>query len=181
MAALVAALLIRATDPSADLVAIAAERSRRTGLILLGAATALIVTQAVAAAGGWLVASHLNPHAARLLFAFSLLMAGGGAVWPRKPVEQGGDGHPFVAVTSKLIASGIGDRTMFATFAVAAGGVPVLAGVGGLIGGLVMLTAAAIAGEALWRGRPARAIDLTIGGLLLAAGAWLAVSALRLI
>src|SRR3569623_1730057 len=112
MAALVAALLLRATDPSADLVAIAAERSRRTGLILLGAATALIVTQAVAAAGGWLVASHLNPHAARLQFAVSLLMEGGGA---------------------------------------------------------------------LGRGRPARAIDLTIGGLLLAAGACLAVSALRLI
>src|SRR3569623_707918 len=164
MAALVAALLIRATDPSADFAAIA-----------------LIVTQAVAAAGGWLVASHLNVHAQRLLFAFSLLLAGGGAIWPRKPAVPGGGGHRFVAVTSKLIASGSGDRTMCATFAVAAGGVPVLAGVGGLIGGLVMLTAAAIAGEALWRGRLARAIVLTIGGRLLAAGAWLAVSALRLI
>jgi len=181
MAALVAALLIRATDPSADMVAVAAERSRQTALVLFGAAIALIATQALAAAGGLLIAPHLNPHAARLLFALSLLMAGGGAIWPRKPVKPGDDGHPVVGVTSKLIASGIGDRTMFATFAVAASGIPVLAGVGGLIGGLVVLSAVAIAGETVWRDRPVRAVDLTIGGVLAAAGAWLAVSALRLI
>lgn len=181
MAALVAALLIRVTDPSADMVAITAERSRKTGVVVLGVVIALFVTQAVAAIGGWLVAPHLNVHAARLLFAFSLLMAGGGAIWPRKPVKPSDGGHPFVATTSKLIASGIGDRTMFATFAVAAGGVPVLAGIGGLVGGLVVLIGAAITGETLWRDRPARAVDLTIGGVLVAAGAWLAVSALRLI
>ena len=70
---------------------------------------------------------------------------------------------------------------MFATFAVAAGGVPALAGVGGFIGGFVVLAAAAVAGETLWNERPRRAIDWTIGGVLLIAGAWLALSALRLI
>ena len=108
-------------------------------------------------------------------------MAGGGAVWPRKPVKPGNLDHPFVAVTSKLIATGLGDRTMFATFAVAAGGVPALAGVGGFIGGFVVLAAAAIAGETLLNERPRPAIDWTIGGVLLIAGAWLALSALRLI
>ena len=70
---------------------------------------------------------------------------------------------------------------MFATFAVAAGGVPALAGVGGFIGGFVVLAAVALAGETLWRDRPRRAIDWTIGGVLLIAGAWLAFSALRLV
>ncbi|WP_299428463.1 hypothetical protein [Sphingomonas bacterium] len=181
MAALVAALLIRASDNSADLTAIVAERSKRTGLILFGALIALIITQTVAAIAGMLVAHYLTPNAARLMFAFSLLMASGGAVWPRKPVKPGTAHHPFVAITSKLIATGLGDRTMFATFAVAAGGVPALAGVGGFIGGFVILTAAAVAGETLWGQRPRRAIDWTIGGVLLIAGAWLAFSALRLI
>lgn len=181
MAALVAALLIRATDNSADLTAVVSERSKRTGLILIGVLIALFITQTVAAIAGMLVASHMTANAARLLFAFSLLMAGGGAVWPRKAVKPGNLGHPFVAITSKLIATGLGDRTMFATFAVAAGGVPALAGVGGFIGGVVVLTAAAVAGEILWLERPRRAIDWTIGGVLLIAGAWLALSALRLI
>ena len=181
MAALVAALLIRATDTSADLTAIVADRSKRMAAILIGAAVALAVTQAVAAISGLLVAPHLTPNAARLLFAFSLLMAGGGALWPRKPVDPGTLGRPLITVTSKLIAGGLGDRTMFATFAVAAGGVPALAGVGGFIGGFVVLAAAAVAGETLWAARQRRAIDRTIGGVLMIAGAWLALSALRLI
>ena len=181
MAALVAALLILATDPSADMTAIIAERSKRTGAILIGAALALTITQAVAGVGGMLVAPHLTINAARLLFAFALLMAAAGAVWPRKPAKPGGIDRPVGALTSKLIATGLGDRTMFATFAVAAGGVPVLAGIGGFVGGFVVLGAAAVAGNVLWGERPRRAIDWTIGGALGIAGAWLAVSALRLI
>lgn len=181
MAALVAALLIRATDSSSDLTAILAERSKRTGLVLLGVAIALAITQTVGAIAGTLVAHYLTPNAARLMVAFSLLMAGGGAFWPRKPVKAGDGGSAFVAITSKLIATGLGDRTMFATFAVAAGGVPALAGAGGFIGSLVVLAAAAVAGEALWQARPRRAIDWVIGTVLLIAGAWLAASALRLI
>ena len=156
-------------------------RSKRIGLILIGVLIALAITQTVAAVAGMLVASHMTANAARLLFAFSLLMAGGGAVWPRKAATSGKDGNPFVAIVSKLIATGLGDRTMFATFAVAAGGVPALAGAGGFIGGFVVLAAAAVAGETLWHERPRRAIDWTIGGVLLIAGAWLALSALRLI
>lgn len=178
MAALVAALLIRATDASADMVSSAAERSSRPGRVLLAVVLALAVTQSLAAVGGSLVAAHLTPNASRLLFALALLMAGGGAVWPRKPAKPAGTG--IVTVTAKLIAGGIGDRTMFATFAVAAGGPPVLAGVGGFVGGTIVLAIAAVAGEPLWRQRPARSIEWTIGGVLLIAGAWLAASALRL-
>lgn len=181
MAAVVAALLIRTTDPSTDLVAIAAGRRPGPGLVILGALVALAVTQGVAAAGGWLVAPHLTPNAARLLFAFSLLMAGGGAFRRGRPAAVSDARPPVIDVTARLIAAGLGDRTMFATFAVAAGGVPALAGVGGAIGGMVVLAGAAIAGDTLWCERPRRSIDAAIGTLLLVTGAWLAVSALRLI
>ena len=178
MAALVAALLIRATDTSADMVAVAAERSRRPGLVALVALLALAITQSIAATGGWLIASHLTPNAARLLLGLALLMAGGGALWPRKPAKASEPGA--IATGAKLVAGGIGDRTMFATFAVAASGAPVLAAIGGAIGGLVMLAGAAVAAE-LWQQRPRRAIDWTIGVALLAVGVWLALSGLRLV
>jgi len=181
MAALVAALLIRATDPSADMVATAAERSGRTTSVLLGALIALIVTHAAAAAGGFFIGPYLASNAQRLFLAFALLAAASGAIWPgkTKPVES--VRHPSLSVATRLIVGGWAGRTEFVTLAVAVGGTAALAGIGGFIGSFVVLAAAAVAGETLWAARPRRAIDWTIGGMLAIAGAWLALSALRLI
>lgn len=181
MAALVAALLIRATDPSADLVATAAERSGRTAPVLFGTLIALIVTHTAATAGGFFIGPHLAPNAQRLFFAFALLAAASGAIWPgkAKPVENGR--RPMLNVATRLIVGGWSGRSEFVTFAVAVGGTAALAGIGGFIGSFVVLAAAAVAGETLWAARPRRAIDWTIGGVLTIAGAWLALSALRLV
>jgi hypothetical protein len=181
MAALVAALLIRATDPSADVVASAAERSGRTGGVMLGALIALIVTQSAAAAGGFLIGPHLVPNAQRLFLAFALLAAASGAIWRGKATSLEANRHPALAVAARLIAGGWAGRSEFVTLAVAVGGTAALAGIGGLIGSFVVLAAAAVAGEALWNGRPRQAIDWTIAGVLTVAGAWLALAALRLI
>lgn len=181
MAALVAALLIRATDRSSLYVALAAERSGRTGAVLIAIALALIVTQTVAAIGGAVIAPYLTPNARRLFLSFALLSAGLSAFWPVKPVTVGAMPRPLIAATARLIATGLGDRTQFATLAVAVGGAAGLAGAGGFIGGAVVLGAAALAGEQVWRAMPQRAIRYAVGGVLTVAGAWLAVSALRLI
>jgi putative Ca2+/H+ antiporter (TMEM165/GDT1 family) len=181
MAALVAALLIRATDKSTDYVADAAERSGRTGAVLAAALLALLVTQTIAAIAGVMIGPHLNLHAQRLMFAFALLTAGGGAIWGGKPAKPDSGKRPFVEVTARLIATGLGDRTQFATFAVAAGGMAGLAGAGGLIGSFVVLAVATLAGAQIWRSVPHRMLGYVAGGVLVAAGAWLAVSALRLI
>jgi len=181
MAALVAALLIRATDKTVPWVARVAERSGRTGAVLAATFLALLVTQSIAAVAGALLAPHLNTHAQRLLFAFALLSAGLGAIWRGKPLASESPQRPLVAVTARLISIGLGDRTQFATIAVAAGGTAGLAAAGGLIGSVVVLGAAALAGEQLWRTLPDRPVRYAIGGVLLAVGAWLAVSALRLI
>ena len=181
MAALVAALLIRATDPTADFVAGAAERSGRVGAVLLGSLIGLIVTNAAAAAAGFFIGPHLAPNAQRLFLAFALLAAASGAIWPgkTKAVETGR--HPAMNVATRLIVGGWSGRSEFVTFAVAVGGTAALAGIGGLIGSFVVLAAAAVAGETLWAGRSRRAIDWTIGGVLAVAGGWLALSALRLV
>ncbi len=180
MAALVAALLIRATDPSTRLAATISDRTGRPGLVILAILSALAITQAIGAIAGALVGPHMTPNAQRLLFAFALIAAGSGPVWPGRHKAR-----PEPATTSaavwRLIATGIGDRTQFATFAVAAGSYPALAGVGGLIGSLAVMAAAAVAGEVVWRDLPHRMLGYAIGGVLIAAGAWIALSALRLI
>ena len=181
MAALVAALLIRATDPTAAFVAGAAERSGRTGGVLLATLIALAVTSAAAAAGGFFIGPHLAPNAQRLFLAFALLAAASGAIWPGKAKQVEPGRHPLINVTTRLIVGGWTGRSEFVTLAVAVGGTAALAGVGGFIGSFVVLAAAAVAGETLWAGRPRRAIDWTIGGVLAIAGAWLALSALRLV
>lgn len=181
MAALVAALLIRATDSSTNLVAASAERSGRSGAVLLGASIALVVTQGVAAVGGYLIGPYLAPNAQRLFFALALLMAAGGAIWPGKTRSVETVRQPFLSVAVRLIIGGWSGRSEFVTLAVAAGGMAALAGIGGLIGGFVVLAAASVVGDTLWAKRPRRAIDWTIGGVLAIAGAWLALSALRLI
>lgn len=181
MAALVAALLIRATDPTADMVATAAERSGRTTFVLLGTMIALIVTQGVAAAGGFLIGPHLAPNAQRLFLAFALLAAASGAIWPGRTKTFAAVRHPALSIATRLIVGSWTGRSEFVTFAVAVGGTAALAGIGGFIGGFVVLAVAAVAGEMLWATRPRRAIDWTIGGVLAIAGVWLALSALRLV
>jgi putative Ca2+/H+ antiporter (TMEM165/GDT1 family) len=180
MAALVAALLIRATDPSTRLAATIADRTGKPGLLILAILLALAVTQAIGAIAGALVGPHMTPNAQRLLFAFALIAAGSGPIWPGKHKAKPEPATTGAAVW-QLIATGIGDRTQFATFAVAAGSYPILAGIGGLIGSLAVMTAAAVAGDAIWRDLPHRVLGYVIGGILVIAGIWMALSAVRLI
>lgn len=180
MAALVAALLIRATDPSARLAAVISDRTGQPGLVILAILLVLAVTQAIGAVAGALTGPHMTPNAQRLLFAFALIAAGSGPVWPGKRKSRPEPATTGAAVW-QLIATGIGDRTQFATLAVAAGGDPTLAGAGGLIGSLAVMAAAAVAGDTLWRDLPHRVLGYAIGGVLTVAGIWLALSAIRLI
>jgi putative Ca2+/H+ antiporter (TMEM165/GDT1 family) len=180
MAALVAALLIRATDRSAGWVAVAAERSGRTGAVLGGTLIALIVTHVIAATAGFFVGQHITPNPRQLMLGLALLAAASGAVWPgkAKPYEVR---RPFIDTLAHLIATGIGGRSEFVIFAIALGGLPVLAGFGGVIGSLVVLGFAAVAGDSIWRTLPHRILGWAIGVLLGMAGTWQALAALRLI
>lgn len=181
MAALVAALLIRATDRSPAYVAFVAERSGRTGAVLAAIAISLVLTQSIGAVAGAMIGHYLTPNAQRLLLAFALLSAGAGAFWPVKAPSGDAPRRPVIDVTARLIATGLGDRTQFATTAIAAGGIPGLAAAGGVIGSGVVLAAAALAGAQVWRTLPHRPVGYAIGGVLIVAGCWLALSALRLI
>lgn len=181
MAALVAALLIRTTDPTAAYVARIADRSGKAGAVLAGALVAVLITHALAAVAGFFLAPHLTPNPKRLFVAFALLAAASGGIWPGKPIEPGEGRHPFWTVAARLTAAGWSGRTEFVTLALAMSGTAALAGVGGFIGSAAVLGFAAIGGNSIWRTLPHRAVGIVLGGLLAAAGFWLAFSALRLI
>ena len=175
MAALVAALLIRATDRSADWVAFAAQRSGKTGAVLFGTTLALIVTHAIAATAGFVVGQYITPNPKQLMLGLMLIAAASGAIWPGK-AKDNKVGHPAFDTVAHLIATGIGGRGEAVTFAIALGGSAVLAGIGGAIGSLVVLCFAAVAGESVWRALPHRALGWVVGAILAIAGIWIGLT-----
>ena len=181
MAALVAALLIRATDPTASYVARAAGRSGKAGAVLVGALLAIVVTHAIAAVAGFLLGPHLTPNPKRLFVALALLVAASGAVWPGKPLDPGEARRPFSGVAARLTAAGWSGRSEFVTLALAVSGTAALAGIGGFVGSAVVLVFAALGGDMVWRTLPHRIVGIAVGAVLAIAGCWLAFSALRLI
>ncbi len=181
MAALVAALLIRVTDPTAGYAARAADRSGKAGAVLAGALAAMFVTHAIAAVIGFLLGPHMTPNPKRLFVALALLVAASGAVWPGKALDPGEARRPFWNTAGRLTVAGWSGRSEFVTLALAVGGIAALAGIGGFVGSAVVLGFAAMGGDAIWRTLPHRAIGMAIGAVLAIAGFWLAFSALRLI
>jgi putative Ca2+/H+ antiporter (TMEM165/GDT1 family) len=182
MAALVAALLTQMTDRSAWLAARLGDRFERRGTAVAALVLALAVVNAIAAAGALLVAPILTPNAKALLLALALVSAGGAALFAPKPPADKFRGGAFIASLAALLALGIGDRTQFITFALAARTpLPALAAFGATIGGLAILIPAMLAGEGAYARLPMRAIRLSIAALLLIAGAIIGLGALRLL
>jgi putative Ca2+/H+ antiporter (TMEM165/GDT1 family) len=182
MAALVAALLTQASDRGVWLAARLGDRFERRWTAIAGLVLALIVVNAIAAAGAMLVAPMLTPNAGALLLALALLSAGGAALFRPKPPAGAFRGGAFVASLAALLALGIGDRAQFITFAIAARTpIPALAAIGATLGGLAVLAPAMLAGERACARLPERAIRLPIAGVLLVAGAVIGLGALRLL
>ena len=180
MAALVAALLIRAADPATATIAVLADRTGRPGMMILTAFGVVLTTQMIAAVFGLMTAPHLTPNAGRLMMGIALIVAGFGATFPgkAKPVP---DTQSTRSAAIRLAMAMASDRTQFVTFAVALAGFAVLAGVGGVIGGLAVLSAAAIIGARDWAALPHRWLGRAIGGVLVIAGIWQGLAAIRLI
>ena len=179
MAALVAALLIRAADPASATIAVLADRTGRPGTMILTAFAMLLATQTIAAVLGQLT-PHLTPNASGLMMGAALTAAGFGAAFPgkAKPVP---DTRTTPSAAIRLAMAMTSDRTQFVTFAVALAGFAVLAGVGGVIGGLAVLSAAAIVGARDWAMLPHLWLGRAIGGVLVIAGIWQGLAAIRLI
>ncbi|TPG41343.1 hypothetical protein EAH79_09720 [Sphingomonas koreensis] len=183
MAALVAALLTQASDRTAWLAAMLGTRFAKPATTIVAIAIALAVVNAVAAIGAALIAPILTPNAKSLLLAFALLSAGGAALFTIKPPKvSDARAGAFVASLAGALALGLGDRTQFITFALAARTpIPALAAIGATIGALVIVVPSVLAGEAGRAALPVTAIRIAAAALLLIVGVIAGLSALRLI
>ncbi|MBY0520270.1 MAG: TMEM165/GDT1 family protein [Sphingomonas sp.] len=184
MAAFVAALLTQAGDRTAWLAALLGDRYRQPGLVIAGVAIAIAVTNVLGVFAGMLVAPILTPNARTLMLAVALVSAGSSALFRLKhPGAM--EGWRLGALATALVgvlAQGVGDRMQFITAALAIDtALPWLAAVGATLGSMVIIVPAVLGGEAWRRALPMTAIRTGTGAVLIMAGLWSGLGALRLI
>lgn len=184
VAAFVAGLFLSVGDRTTWLAAILADRYRRPGLVLTGAAVAFAGGGAIAVAGGILVAPFLTPNARALLLAIALVLAGGGGFFrPKRPEALAGwRTGAFLTPLFGLFILAFGERAEFVTAALAARSpLPALAGVGGALGALAGLIPAVALGERGWTALPLTVARIVIGVVVLVTGLIIGLGALRLV
>ncbi|HEX8301855.1 TMEM165/GDT1 family protein [Sphingomonas sp.] len=177
------AVLAQIGDRPALLTAILADRYGRPLTVALAAGLAHGAGNALAALAGMSMAPILIPNAQSLLLAIALVLAGLGGIWRVKPprrLEGWGLGALLTGFLG-VFSLALGDRTQFFTLALATRGEPWFAAAGATLGAFGVAFVAAVLGELSWRGLPLGKLRVTLGLVFLAAGAWMALGALRLL
>lgn len=183
MAALVAALLIHATDRTPWLIVGLAPRYRQQALVIMGAVIALAFVNTLSAIGGAMIAPRLTPNARALFLAIALAAAGLGCFGKLKSPETmaGWRTGPLLTPLIGMLTLGFGSA-QFLTMAIALRvGAPTFAAVGATIGGTVVVAAALALGDAELAALRGHAIRVPLGLLLLLAAVIAALSAFRLL
>ncbi len=180
--AFVAALLAGWSDKTQLVTAMLVERTKRPLLVLAGLVLALAASNIVAAIAGVYVAQMINLRAATLLTALALLFAGASGLIRRRPPRPATLKLPLLTAFILCLASEMGDRTQFLTFALAGrfDSAP-FAAAGATAGALAACLPALFLGEKLQTATPLRAIRYAGAALFLLAGFIAAVNALRLV
>jgi putative Ca2+/H+ antiporter (TMEM165/GDT1 family) len=184
MAALVAALVVEATDRTPWLIAILADRFEKRVSVIAAALLALAAGFALVGIGGALIGARLIPEARQLFLAIALLNAGLSAFFPIKAPDRL-TGWRVGAVTTTFLGVFIlafGGRTQFIVMALAERGAqPALAVIGATLGAFVIVMLAALSGEAARHVLPIAVLRIVAGIVLTVTGVILALGALRLI
>lgn len=184
MAAFVAALLIQASDRTPWALAILGDRYDRPLPVIAAAVVAIATANALGAIAGSLMAPILTPNAKALLVAVALGSAGVSALFKPKVPDRfaGSRAGAFLTVLIGVLAMAMGDRTQFATAALATQTPwPAFAAVGATLGSLVVVIPAMAAGEASYRSLPLRPIRIAVAAMLIVTALVLAAGALRLV
>lgn len=182
MAALVAALVIHGTDRTPWLAAELAAR-RAPAALIFGFATGLGIVNALAVAGGMLVAPHLTPNASALFLALAL---GAAAIGNFTKISTPDDlsawrTGAFITALVGALALGFGAAQFVVAGIVARTPLPLLAAIGATLGGSAAAAVGIIGGRRAARRLRQPAVRITTGTGLLIAAAIAALSALRLI
>lgn len=177
-----AALLAGWTDKTQQITARQVERTGRPLLVLAGLFLALVLSNVIAAFAGAYIAEAINVRAQTLLLALALLFAGASGLIRRRPPRLATARLALLTTFILCLATEMGDRTQFLTFALAGrfDSVP-LAAAGATAGALAACLPALILGDKLETTAPMRAIRYTGAALFLIAGFIAAVNALQLV
>eukprot|EP01035_Chromulina_nebulosa_P030066 gene30066-39927_t len=166
MAALVAALVVEATDRTPWLIAIFADRFARRGVVIFASLCALATGFTIVALGGALIGERLTPEARQLFLAVALLNAGISAFFPIKPPNRLEGWRVGAAATSffGVFILAFGGRTQFIVMALAERGpLPALAAIGATLGSVAIVVLAALSGEAARRSLPITGLRIVSG------------------
>lgn len=177
----VAAFLAAWTDKTQSVVAMLVARTHRPLLVFAGLFLALAASNILAGIAGVYVAHQINPRATTLLTALALLFAGGSGLIRRRPPKPATTRLPLLTAFILCLATEMGDRTQFLTFALAGrfDSAP-FAAAGATAGALAACLPALILGEELQKAAPMRVTRYAGAALFLVAGFIVGVQALRL-
>ncbi len=177
----VAALLAGWSDKTQLVAAMQTERTQRPLLVFAGLFLALAASNIIAAIAGIYIGQTINVRAQTLLLALALLFAGASGLIRRGPPKPATVKMPLLATFILCLATELGDRTQFLTFALAGrfDSGP-LAAAGATAGALAACLPALFLGERLQTATPMRAIRYAGAALFLLAGFIVAVQALQL-
>jgi putative Ca2+/H+ antiporter (TMEM165/GDT1 family) len=169
MAALVLGALTQLGDRTPWLAAILADRFRSPATLIVAAAVALALNNAVGTIGGVLVAKLLTPNAKLLLLALALVLAGLTVQLGRKSPDRlsGWRLGAFGTSVTGLAILAFGDRMQFVTAALAARTtLPWAAPVGATLGALAVCVPAIVLGEERWLALPLKPVKIVSGVVL---------------
>lgn len=168
------------TQATGNALALAYPQHHSSLFIGLGLST--MASLSVAALGGAVLANMIPFEARTLLFGLALLFAGVPMLLVVKTPTIKSISSPIAASVFGFGRVQFGDASQFIVFAVSArSGEPILAVLGGMMG-IIAATTPAIILRADWPGRlPLRPIRMLAAIVLTLAGAFAAISALRLI
>lgn len=150
----------------------------RSGLLLAFALAVSAVSAALMAWAGASLAAILPQRAAEMLVAFALAIAAGEMAWPVKAKRPAEPTRSLGAIGIVLLARQVGDAARFAVFALAAEAVyPLVALIGGAIGGGAAVALGWLAGAERLARFPLRAARLVLAALLFIAALFIGLNA----
>lgn len=180
--AFIAALLTSIGSRDQLLVAqLSARLGRNYSLLATGILVATI-TASIMAWAGQAAAQILPPEGKTMLVAIALLLAAVELAWPNSRKAPKEPTRSLFAIALVLFSRQLGDAGRFLILAIAAAtGAPLLAGIGGALGGGLAVAIGWFAGKELTGALPLRTIRLAFAVVILLAGLVTGLSARGLI
>lgn len=180
--AFIAALVTSIGSRDQLLISQLSRRLGRSYVLLFTGWLVAIVTACIMAWAGQAAAQILPPEGKAMLVAIAMVLAGVELAWPNRVVAAKEPTRSLGAIALVLFSRQLCDAGRFLIFAIAsATGSPVLAAIGGALGGGGAVTIGWLMAQSLEVERPLSPVRLLLAGIILLLGMLIGLSARGLI